>query len=99
MVEPSAGGLENQTAFDHFIAHRVKFWMVGVLTTILENRFLMESQNKKILIDYTSMLKTASQKYQIYFDSIIANKVASSGLLDSLSVKLKILLSKYSRHV
>jgi hypothetical protein len=28
------------------------------------------------------------------FESIIANKVASSGLIDSLSVKLKLLFSK-----
>ena len=33
------------------------------------------------------------------FESIIANKVASSGILDSLSVKLKILLSKYGRRL
>ena len=36
-------------------------------------------------------------KYQAcdVFESIIANKVASSGIIDSLSLKLKLLLKKY----
>lgn len=43
------------------------------------------------------MLKLPQRKYQNceYFESIIANKVASCGFLDSLSVKLKILFTKY----
>lgn len=43
------------------------------------------------------MLLKPMRKYHHYeyLDSIIANKVASSGFLDFLSVKLKLIVSRY----